>query len=339
MMYRAFSITLYGSTRSWYRQLKPKLIGSFAELSRLFLTQFISGKKSRKPTTHLFTLKQGNKESLKDFIARFNEEALLVDDYDDNMALSTMFSKLREVIKEKRPRNEEPQSSSKKPDDRASHNCRPTRRLESKFRSYTPLNTSPEHILLDIRDQKPLQWPICMKVDTDQRDKRKYCCFHRDHGHNTNNCVNLKDEIETLIRKSHLRRYIKEDKSTRREDRGKDQPSKTTEEPTDIRTIYGSSSGGGDLNRAHKAYSRNSDPKHYIHLTERPRKELRVSPCSLNFTEDDVRGIQHPHDDALVVVMTIARSTTYWSTLAAQPTSSTPRPSKEWGSTGNASNL
>ncbi|MGV8065581.1 hypothetical protein PJP13_29560, partial [Mycobacterium kansasii] len=62
----------------------------------LFLTQFISSKKSRKPTTHLFTLKQGNKETLKDFIARFNEKALLAEDYDDKMTLSATFGGLRE---------------------------------------------------------------------------------------------------------------------------------------------------------------------------------------------------------------------------------------------------
>ncbi|XP_058103547.1 uncharacterized protein LOC131247125 [Magnolia sinica] len=96
MMCRAFSITLSESARSWYRQLKPKSISSFSELSRMFLTQFISGKKSWKPTTHLFTLKQGNKEPLKDYIARFNEELLLVEDYNDKMTLSAMFSGLKE---------------------------------------------------------------------------------------------------------------------------------------------------------------------------------------------------------------------------------------------------
>ncbi|XP_058099793.1 uncharacterized protein LOC131244163 [Magnolia sinica] len=96
MMCRGFSITLTGSTQSWYRQLKPNSIGSFADLSRLFLTQFISGKKSRKPNTHLFTIKQEPKESLKDYITRFNEEALEVEDYDDKMALSTVFRGLKE---------------------------------------------------------------------------------------------------------------------------------------------------------------------------------------------------------------------------------------------------
>ncbi|XP_058092398.1 uncharacterized protein LOC131238819 [Magnolia sinica] len=64
------------------------------------------------------------------------------------------------------------------------------------------------------------------------------------------------------------------------------------EEPAEIRTIYGSSSGGGDSNRTRKAYSRSSDP-------------------NLTFIEDDARGIQHPHDDALVVARTIANHKVY----------------------------
>ncbi|XP_058113308.1 uncharacterized protein LOC131256421 [Magnolia sinica] len=193
-MCRGFSITLTRSAQSWYRQLKPNSVGSFAELNKLFLTQFISGKKSRKPTSHLFTIKQGPKESLKDFIARFNEEALQVKDYDDKMAPFAMFSGLKEgkftffigknppktlaelvtraqkytnaeefsnsrknvqvaepPTKGKRLRNEEPQPSSKKLDDHVPCDRPPSRKPEGKFRSYTPLNTSTEKILLDIR--------------------------------------------------------------------------------------------------------------------------------------------------------------------------------------------
>ncbi|XP_058096242.1 uncharacterized protein LOC131241468 [Magnolia sinica] len=268
-------------------QLKPKSISSFAELSKLFLTQFFSGKKSRKPTAHLFTLKQGNKETLKDFIVRFNEEALLVEDYDDKMTLSTMFNGLRErkftlstgknppitlaelisrahkytnakkfsnfhrtvqvaeqSSKEKRLRNEEPQSSNKKLDDRASRDCRPSRRLESKFHS----NTSPEHILLDIRSQKLLNWRVWMKIDAENRDKREYYQFHHDHGHNISDYMDLKDEIKVLICKGHLRRYTKQERSAWREE----QPSKPAKELAEICTIYDGSYGGGDSNKAHK---------------------------------------------------------------------------------------
>ncbi|XP_058111727.1 uncharacterized protein LOC131255049 [Magnolia sinica] len=241
MMCRGFSITLTGSARSWYRQLKPNSIDSFAKLSKLFLTQFISGKKSRKSNTHLFTIKQCPKESLKDYIAHFNEEALQVEDYDDKMVLSTVFSGLREgkftfsirknppktlaelvtraykytnteefsnirknvqvaelTSKGKRSRYEEPSSANKKPDDHALRDRCPSRKSEEKFHSYTPLNTSTEQILLDIKGQKLLNWPVCMKADPDHQDKRKYFCFHRDHDHNTADCVDFKDELRLL---------------------------------------------------------------------------------------------------------------------------------------------
>ncbi|XP_058106905.1 uncharacterized protein LOC131250638 [Magnolia sinica] len=218
------------------------------QLSLLFLSQFISGKKSRKSNTHLFTITQEPRESFKDYITRFNEEALQVEDYDDKMTLSVVFNGLKEgkftfsigknppkmladliarakkytnveefsnacknvqvtepTGKEKMLRNEEPRPSNKRLHDHAPRDHRPSRKPKGKFRSYTPLNTSTEQFLLDIKGHKLLNWPVCMKADPDHRDKHKYCSFHQDYGHNTADCVNLKDEIKALTRKGHLR--------------------------------------------------------------------------------------------------------------------------------------
>ncbi|XP_058103514.1 uncharacterized protein LOC131247091 [Magnolia sinica] len=150
------------------------------------------------------------------------------------------------------------------------------------------------------RDRRPSQKPK-------RKDKCKYCRFYRDHGHNTNNCVNLKDEIETIIRKGHLQQYTKEERQAWKDN----QLHRADKEVTKIRMIYGGPSGGRDSNRARKAHSKSTDPEHYIHLAKRPKKELRVNPCSLTFMEDDARGIQHPHDDALVVTMTIVNHKVY----------------------------
>ena len=46
------------------------------------------------------------------------------------------------------------------------------------------------------------------------RDK-KYCCFHRDHSHLTKECKNLKEQIEELIRKGKLQKYVKKGESNR----------------------------------------------------------------------------------------------------------------------------
>lgn len=40
------------------------------------------------------------------------------------------------------------------------------------------------------------------------RDKLKYCGFHQDYDHTTENCIQLKIAIERLIRDGHLKEYI-----------------------------------------------------------------------------------------------------------------------------------
>ncbi|KAL0319788.1 UNVERIFIED_CONTAM: hypothetical protein Sradi_5240300 [Sesamum radiatum] len=36
----------------------------------------------------------------------------------------------------------------------------------------------------------------------------KYCLFHKDRGHSTEECLHLKDEIEKLIRRGYLKEYV-----------------------------------------------------------------------------------------------------------------------------------
>ncbi|GAV58749.1 LOW QUALITY PROTEIN: hypothetical protein CFOL_v3_02282, partial [Cephalotus follicularis] len=49
-----------------------------------------------------------------------------------------------------------------------------------------------------------IQWPAPMRSSADKRDTEKYCRYHRDHGHNTEECRHLKNRIEDLICKGHL---------------------------------------------------------------------------------------------------------------------------------------
>ena len=73
---------------------------------------------------------------------------------------------------------------------------------------FTPLTASVSQVLHEVRNEQFLRWLTQMKSDPTKRDNTKYCEFHRDYGHRTDDCIQLKREIEYLIRRGYLRRFI-----------------------------------------------------------------------------------------------------------------------------------
>ena len=76
---------------------------------------------------------------------------------------------------------------------------------------YSPLNVPLEQVLMQIKDDPSLKWPEKMKGDPNKRNRNKYCRFHRDHGHDTDECFDLKQQIENLIRQGKLRSFLRQD--------------------------------------------------------------------------------------------------------------------------------
>ncbi|XP_021616527.1 uncharacterized protein LOC110617827 [Manihot esculenta] len=54
-----------------------------------------------------------------------------------------------------------------------------------------------------------------MKAKANRRDPDKYCQYHRTYGHDTNNCYQLINEIERLIKRGHLRNFVKKPEGQR----------------------------------------------------------------------------------------------------------------------------
>ena len=77
----------------WYSRLPPNSIGSFKELSKTFINQFVSERVHEKSSTSFMSLQQGKNESLRDYINRFTGEALKVPDLEDKVDIIALLQK------------------------------------------------------------------------------------------------------------------------------------------------------------------------------------------------------------------------------------------------------
>ena len=74
---------------------------------------------------------------------------------------------------------------------------------------FTPLVVPVDQILTEIRDEPSLKWPRPLHSSPSVCDKKKYYHFHKDHGHYTKDCRDLKEQIGELIQKGKLQKYVK----------------------------------------------------------------------------------------------------------------------------------
>ncbi|GFZ10533.1 hypothetical protein Acr_21g0011320 [Actinidia rufa] len=265
--------------RSWFRKLSPGTIDSFGDLSRLFVANFMSCKNRQKNASHLFTVHQKETESLKDFVKRFNQAILEVEDPSDKVIIMAMMEGLRpsplfdsfsksvpetlsalqskadkyvaakELAEAKRRRRGKDDHKRKQPDTRRddykketrykrpdrdpkrSNNRRPRTPPRRPEFILPPLNAPVAQVLSEIKHEEFVKWPEKIKTDPQKRNRNKYCEFHRDHGHNTEDYFQLKEQIADLIKRGYLSKYVADrpppNSPERRRNQGRSKSSQT----------------------------------------------------------------------------------------------------------------
>ncbi|XP_050290249.1 uncharacterized protein LOC126728478 [Quercus robur] len=139
----------------------------------------------------------------------------------------------------------------------------------------------------------------------------KYCRFHRDHGHLTEDCRDLKEQIEELIRKGKLQKYVKKGEYSKFRDDSKIQheaflrdDNHTSQPPRkvigEINTITGGPFSGGSFRSLKKAYHRQVNSVHAM-----PPSKHRRTYQDMSFSEGDAMGVKQPHNDPLVIMLNI----------------------------------
>ena len=159
-----------------------------------------------------------------------------------------------------------------------------------------------------------------MKSNLATIDNTKYCEFHRDYGHRTDNCIQLRREIEYLIQRGYLRRFISPGNQAQGQiqnpNRALAQPPSPRQTATqhqqplvEIHVISRGFAGGGESSSARKAHLRSIrsvDLGEVQSVSKMPRVDTTIT-----FFDSDLEGCQHPHDDPLVIRAIVANTTVH----------------------------
>ena len=342
IMCRAFLTTLKGPARVWFSKIPPNLVSSFEKLSKLFVNNFIGGQRHKCSSSSLLTIEQGENESLRSFITRFNREALSVDKVDDKLLLAAFHNGVNSDLFIHKLYEKEPQSMAEivysaqnfmnaeyaiiakkmkrsekiegNPNRQSEQGPRPKKGWteerkdrdnkksspSARNQQYTLLNVPLEQVLMQIKDDPSLKWPEKMKGDPNKRNRSKYCRFHRDHGHDTDKCFDLKQQVENLIKQGKLKSFLGQDH--------KDEKLKGKAEESsrpllrEIRVIIGGSSTG-QSSKSKKTYLKVVQS---VQLSGRSPRTKSTDEQPITFTDEDAERIHRPHDDAIVITLLIA---------------------------------
>ena len=65
-----------------------------------------------------------------------------------------------------------------------------------------------QQVLEKVRNEPFFRWPGKMAGDPLKRNQNLYCHYHQDHGHTTEDCRNLWNHLDQLVRKGKLRHLL-----------------------------------------------------------------------------------------------------------------------------------
>ncbi|XP_030924611.1 uncharacterized protein LOC115951573 [Quercus lobata] len=156
----------------------------------------------------------------------------------------------------------------------------------------------PLHKILEkVKCEPFFQWPNRMAGDPSRRNQNLYCAYHQEPGHITDDCRNLKNHLDRLVREGKLRHLLHRPEQLNVETRqGILRPP--------IGTINVILAAPGRTGSSH--FRVMSVGRFPTEPDERESKRAKVSATPLiGFTEEDKQGTLQPHDDALVVTLRI----------------------------------
>ncbi|KAM6554521.1 hypothetical protein CsatB_015283 [Cannabis sativa] len=221
------------------------------------------------------------------------------------------------------------------------NNAKKSKGYQSMFTIYSELVETQETIYVANEHRVAFRIPEPLKGSRAKRDPSKYCQYHKDIGHTTNECRNLRDEIETLIRNGPLAHYARNRQYNQQGANaqqlvapranvqpqgapGNNAPNPPAQpqggqlghnpdipplvEGEDVLVISGGPHFAGTTNGAQKRYINELKNSNKTPFTpeQRAPKQSRMEDQTITFSNEDTHHVQSPHNDPLVITSQIA---------------------------------
>ncbi|XP_059310295.1 uncharacterized protein LOC132061512 [Lycium ferocissimum] len=137
--------------------------------------------------------------------------------------------------------------------------------------------------------------PRPIQSDPEKRDKSLICKYHHNHGHRTENCRQLREEVARLFNLGYLREFLSERAKAHFKNLDSNQQDRAEEPQQVIYMII----GGADIPIG-PVIKRTK-----ISITREKRIRNDDPNGPITFNDEDMEGIAQPHNDALVIAVLI----------------------------------
>nr|GEZ09283.1 hypothetical protein [Tanacetum cinerariifolium] len=224
------------AARVWFDELPPKSVDSYKDLKAAFLAYFIQQKKYAKDPVEIHNIKQKDGETIEDFMERFKVETGRMKGVPECMRIFRFMHGVNNLELTKRLNKDVPKTMEEMMITTTAF-IRGEAAATSKNKGHTSQRT---HDQSKSRSRK-VPAAVTYGDPSKKENNNKFCDFHNDKGHNTDECMQLKRQIEELVRAGKLSHLIKEIKHGRHQSKPSDMtgvPRSLAEHRLNIREGY-----------------------------------------------------------------------------------------------------
>ncbi|XP_019231102.1 PREDICTED: uncharacterized protein LOC109211955 [Nicotiana attenuata] len=138
---------------------------------------------------------------------------------------------------------------------------------------------------------KDAKWPKTIQSDPSQRNYNLVSEFHNTHGHRTEDCHQVREEVARLLNEGHLREFL----SDRAKNQFRERETTKKNEAKEPQHVIHMIMGGADAPQ--EPVVRRTK----ISIIREKRTRGYFPEDALTFSEEDTEALSQPHNDALVI--------------------------------------